>query len=103
MRHVVQPHSVGGVITLERGLAQFTTAIHVCRAAHWFAQVHDALVEFLVRHIPETRFLIDGVSDSTVKGIAAGACSYLLVGGDLTGIVDLWLETGDLTHFEWGK
>ena len=61
-----------------------------------------ALVEFLLRHIPETRFLIDGVSDSTVKGIAAGACSFLLVGGDLAGLVDIWLETGDLTNFEWG-
>ena len=61
-----------------------------------------AAIEFLVRHIPETRFLVDGASDTTIKAMAAGCCSYLLVGGGLDGLLDIWVQTGDITNFEWG-
>ena len=61
-----------------------------------------AAIEFLVRHIPETRFLVDGASDTMIKAMAAGCCSYLLVGGGIDGLLDIWVQTGDITNFEWG-
>ena len=61
-----------------------------------------AAIEFFMRHAPETRMLMDGASDCIIKAMAAGSCSYLLVGGDLDGLLNLWVESGDLTHFQWG-
>jgi len=60
-------------------------------------------LEFLLQRIPETRALVQGVSDALIKAIGAGCTSYLLVGGDLAGILEIWIENGELTRFDWGR
>ena len=60
-------------------------------------------LEFLLQRIPETRVLVQGASDAVIKGVGAGCTSYLLVGGDLAGILEIWIENGELTQFDWGR
>ncbi|MEE2752199.1 MAG: hypothetical protein VX519_12275 [Myxococcota bacterium] len=60
-------------------------------------------LEFLLQRIPEARILVQGVSDSIIKAVGAGCTSYLLVGGDLSGLLDIWIESGDITEFDWSR
>ncbi len=60
-------------------------------------------LEFLLQRVPETRVLIQGVSEAVFKAVGAGCISYLLVGGDLSGILEIWIENGELTQFDWGR
>jgi len=60
-------------------------------------------VEFTLQRFPETRALLQGMSDTLIKAVGAGCTSYLLVGGDLAGIVEIWIDNGELTDFDWGR
>jgi hypothetical protein len=60
-------------------------------------------VEFMLQRFPETRVLLQGMSDTLIKAVGAGCTSYLLVGGDLAGIAEIWIDNGELTDFDWGR